>query len=1098
MKNIKKTIILILALCSFTGAFSQTKTIIRGKVIDQKDKSAVIGATVVESDKQNRVVNGSVTDIDGNFVYQMKNPANSMKVTVIGYQSKVFKPNPLKAVVIELVSSDIELDQVVITGKARSDNSLTNIDDRDNASSRVKVDLMDMKDGGITSAADALQGKVAGLDIISASGDPGSGSQIVIRGLSSIGNNKPLIVIDGITQDNVPSSFDLSSSDAQDIGNMINIALQDIKSIEVLKDAASTAVYGSKGADGVLLIETNRGKMGKVQFDYTYKNSVNFQPRAIPMLNGDEYVTLQLEEWHNSRGVFDLPREIAYDKDYPDFYNYSANTDWLGAITQNSVTNDHYFKISGGGEKTRYFTSFSYVDEGGTTINTGKKSFSTRVNLDYFLSKKLTFTVQFNYSNNKRDGNISINDRNIRQMAYIKAPNMSIMEHDADGNLTGEYFTRNFDKTGNYQGSGYDYYNPVAVAKLGKSDESQNALENSFKLKYTLKDWLIFKETASFQYSGQKSNSFLPYNAVGSNWYDWTVNKAEEGNSLYSSFKTESQLVFYVPFKTKDHELTGATSWSTTQSTDDGVNIQSNRNPSINLQDPAVGAQINWISSSLVEKSDVGALLNLNYKYKDRYMVQATARADGNSAFGSANRWGLFKGIGVAWRFSSEKIFENSKNWLSESKLRASWGTSGRPPSDEWPHPKYPRFAIYKTTNPGSYIQNPAVVPTSIQLDNLKWENIMSTDVGLELNLFKERFYIEGDIYNKLTTDLLFSDYRIPYSSGFDKLVYLNGGELSNKGWELMTNGKIIRTKDLVLSVDFNISQNVNAFTKLPENFNNEASTSIGNGVFPRRIVEGEPIGSFFGFRYKGVYASDADAVASDAAGTTLYDGDHNPVPMTFNGVYTFKGGDSKYEDINHDGKIDLNDVLYIGDSNPDFIGGFGTSLRYKQFDISFQFHYRVGFDIINMTALQTEGMGSTYNFKVGNTNYVDNGRNNQSKAVLNRWRVQGQNEVGMLPRAYMDSPANLLGSDRFVERGDFMRLNNVNLKYQLSPAMCTKLNLQSASVSLSARKLYTLTNYSGQDPEVSQDASDPFWIGADNANTPPPKMVTLSFSVGF
>ena len=1082
MKNIKKTIILILALCSFTGAFSQTKTIIRGKVIDQKDKSAVIGATVVESDKQNRVVNGSVTDIDGNFVYQMKNPANSMKVTVIGYQSKAFKPNPLKAVVIELVSSDIELDQVVVTGKVRSDNSLTNIDDRDNASSRVKVDLMDMKDGGITSAADALQGKVAGLDIISASGDPGSGSQIVIRGLSSIGNNKPLIVIDGITQDNVPSSFDLSSSDAQDIGNMINIALQDIKSIEVLKDAASTAVYGSKGADGVLLIETNRGKMGKVQFDYTYKNSVNFQPRAVPLLNGDEYVTLQLEEWHNARGVFDLPREIAYDKDYPDFYNYSANTDWLGAITQNSVTNDHYFKISGGGEKTRYFTSFSYVDEGGTTINTGKKSFSTRVNLDYFLSKKLTFTVQFNYSNNKRDGNISINDRNIRQMAYIKAPNMSIMEHDADGNLTGEYFTRNFDKTGNYQGSGYDYYNPVAVAKLGKSDESENSLENSFKLKYTLKDWLIFKETASFQYYGRKSNSFLPYNAVGSNWYDWTVNKAEEGNKLYSSFKTESQLVFYVPFKTKNHELTGATSWSTTQSTDDGVNIQSNRNPSINLQDPAVGAQINWISSSLVEKSDVGALLNLNYKYKDRYMVQATARADGNSAFGSVNRWGLFKGVGAAWRFSSEKLFENSKNWLSESKLRASWGTSGRPPSDEWPHPTYPRFAIYKTTNPGSYIQNPAVVPTSIQLDNLKWESIMQTDIGLELNLFKDRLYIEGDIYRKLTTDLLFGDYKIPLSSGFDKLVFLNGGELANKGWELMTNGKIIRTKDMVLSVDFNISQNVNSFTKLPENFNNEKDISINNGVFPKRIVEGEPIGSFFGFRYKGVYASDADAVASDATGNMIYDGEHNPIPMSFRGI-PFKGGDSKYEDINHDGKIDLNDVVYIGDSNPDFIGGFGSSLRYKQFDISFQFHYRVGFDIINSTALNTEGM---------------NGRNNQSKAVLNRWRVQGQNEVGMLPRALMDGPANNLGSDRYVERGDFLRLNNINLKYQFSPALCNKLNLQSASFSLSARKLYTLTNYSGQDPEVSQNAADPFWIGEDKANTPPPKMVTLSFSVGF
>ena len=1081
----KKTIILILALCSFIGAYSQTKTIIRGKVIDQKDKSGIIGATIVESDKENRVVNGTVTDVDGNFVYQMKNPANTMKATVIGYQTKTFKPNPAKSVVIELVSSDVELEEVMITGKTRSNNSLTNIEERDNASSRVKVDLIEMRDAGITDAASALQGKVSGLDIISNSGDPGSGSTIVIRGLSSIGNNKPLIVIDGIQQEKVSSGFDLSSSDAQDISNMINIALQDIKSIEVLKDAGSTAIYGSKGADGVLIIETNRGKMGKVQFDYTFKNSINFQPKSIPMLNGDEYVTLQLEQLHNAKGVFDLPREIAYDRDFPDFYNYSANTDWLGAITQNSMTNDHFFKISGGGEKTRYYTSFSYVDEGGTTINTGKKSFSTRVNLDYFLSKKLTFTVSFDYFNSKTDGNMTIKyqgwmDRNVRQMAYVKAPNMSIMEHDAYGNLTGEYFTRNFDKTGNFQGSGSEFYNPVAVARLGKKDTGENTLENSFKLNYALNDWLTFKETASFQYTGKKSNSFLPYNAIGADWLDWQINRAEEGNILFSSFKTESQLVFNVPFKNKIHELTGSTAWATNQTKEDGINIQSDMIPSVNTQDPAVGAQINWISSDLYEKADVGAVFNLNYKLKDTYGVQLIARADGNSSFGASNRWGDFYGVSGFWRFSSEPWLKNCENWLGESKFRYSWGTSGRAPGDD---PKYPRFAIYKTTNPSSYITNPAVVPTSIQLDNLKWESIVSTNFGLDLNLFHDRVWLSGEIYNKTTSNLLFKKYNIPTSSGFDQLLYLNGGELTNHGWELMGDYKIVNTKDWRLKVDFNVSQNVNSFTKLPANFNNEKSTSIGNGDYPKRIVEGEPIGSFFGFRYQGVYASDADVVARDAEGNTLVDGNHNPIPMTYKGTYQFKGGDAKYEDINHDGQIDLNDVVYIGDSNPDYTGGFGTSLKYKQFDLSIQFYYRVGFDIINGTALDIEGM---------------NNRNNQSKAVLNRWRVQGQQEPGLLPRAYDGNPANNLGSDRYVEKGDFMRLNNISFKYQLSPALCRKFGLESGSFAVSARKLYTFTNYSGQDPEVNADASDPFWIGEDKANTPPPKMVTLSFSVGF
>lgn len=1075
MKKMKKTIILVIATFCFISAFSQTRVTIRGKVIDQQDKSPIVGATVVESDKDNRVVNGAITDMDGNFVYEMRNQVNSMKVTVIGYTTKSFKPTPGKALVIDLVSSDIELDQVIVTAKAKSDNQLTNIDDRDNASSRVKIDLMEMKDQGITSAADALQGKVSGLDIISASGDPGSGSQIVIRGLSSMGNNKPLIVIDGIPQDNVSSSFDLSSADQEDISNMINIALQDIKSIEVLKDAASTAIYGSKGADGVLLIETHRGRMGKVQFDYQYKKSVNFQPAAIPMLNGDEYVMLQLEQWHNSKGVFTIPNEIAYNKDYIDFYNYSANTDWLGAITQNSVTDDHYFKISGGGEKTRYFTSFSYVNEGGTTINTGAKRFSTRVNLDYFLSKKLLFTVQFNYSNYQIDGNIDINGRNIRQMAYLKAPNMSIYEYDSKGKPTGEYFT----PINSYQGDGYSYFNPVAVAKLGKRDSNENSLENSFRLKYNITDWLIFKETISFQYRGTKDNNFLPYNAIGSDWLAWTVNKAEEGNSLSSSIKTESQLIYDVPFKNEKHVMSGTFSWITNKSGYEWMNIQSNRTPSTNIQDPAVGAQINWIGSGSGENSDLGALANWNYKYKDTYMLQTILRADANSAFGANNRWGLFKGVSVGYRFSKESIFENWQDWMGEEcMLRASWGVSGRPPGDA-----YARFATYETTYTGNYIKNPAIIPTRIQLDNLKWESISSTNVGIELNLFKDRVFIEADVYNKTTTDLLFPNYDIPTSSGFDQLRFLNGGEMQNKGWELMTNFKLYRTKDWLWSIDFNTSQNLNSFTKLPENFNTETSTSIGNGEYPRRVVEGEPIGSFFGFRYKGVFKDDKAAIAKDAEGNQLRDGEGNPIPLTYKGTYIFRGGDAEYEDVNKDGKIDLNDVVYIGDSNPDFIGGFGSSLRYKQWDLSFQFHYRIGFDIINMIALQTEGM---------------NGRNNQSKAVLNRWRTQGQEYDGLLPRAYMDHPANNLGSDRYVEKGDFMRLNNVKFGYQMSQQLCRKLGLQTASFSVSARKLYTFTNYSGQDPEVGQNASDPFWIGADYANTPPPRMVTLSVAVGF
>ncbi len=1073
MKKIKIITVIFLVLFSITEAFSQAKSIIRGKVIDKSDKTMVIGANVIEYDASNRVISGTITNVNGDFVLEMKNPNDVVKVSMIGYNVTTLKVDLSKPIIVELASSDVELSEVTISAKAQTSNRLTNIDERDNASSTVKIELMDMQNQGMVSAADALQGKISGLDILSASGDPGSGSQIVIRGLSSMGNNKPLIVIDGIPQDNIPSSFDLSSADSEDISNLINIALQDIKSIEVLKDAASTAVYGSKGADGVLLIETHKGRMGKVQFDYQYKNSINFQPPAIPMLSGDEYIMLQLEEWHNSLGVFNIPDEIAYNRDYVDFYNYSANTDWLGAITHNSTTNDHYFKISGGGDKTRYFTSFSYVNEDGTTINTNSTRFSTRVNLDYFLSKKLLFSVQFNYTNTVTKGNMSINNRNIRAMAYIKAPNMSIWEYDAAGNPTGEYFT----PINSYQGDGTNYFNPVAVAKLGKNDRNDNSLENTFKLKYNVLKWLTFNETVSFQYDGAKSNNYLPYNAIGADWLAWNVNKAEESNNIYSSIKTETQLAFDSPFKSSKHVLTGAATWVTDQSGYEWMNLQSNKTPSTDIQDPSIAGQINWIGSGSGQNRDVGALINVNYKLLDRYMLQTILRADASSSFGTNFRWGLFKGVAAGWRFSSEPFLE-SLTFLGESKLRFSWGISGRQPGDP-----YARFATYLTSPNGAYITNPAIIPSQIQLNNLKWESISSVEIGLELNMFKDRLFINGDVYQKVTSDLLFNNYNIPSSSGFSQLNYLNGGQLMNKGWECMLNYKVLKTKNLMLSFDFNINQNFNSFEKLPENFNTERSTSIGNGEYPRKVVKGQPIGSFFGFRYLGVFPTDADALAKDAEGNTLRDGDGVPIPLTYLSSYVFKGGDAHYEDVNHDGKIDLNDVVYIGDSNPNFVGGFGSTLKYKNFDLSFSFLYRLGFDIINGVAIATEGM---------------NNRNNQSKAVLRRWREQGQNEPGMLPRAYLNHPCNNLGSDRYVEKGDFMRLNNVKFGYRLKQEWCNKLGLNSFNLAISARKLLTVTKYSGQDPEVGQNASDPFWIGVDNANTPPPKMVTFSVAVGF
>jgi len=1079
MKKIKSAIILTIALFSLNPVFAQEKTILRGRVIDKNDKTTVIGANVVEYDKDNRVINGTITNVSGDFVLTMKDPSNVVRVSVIGYKPQDIKVEPNKSIMVELVSDDVAIGEVKVVAEARSAGGLTNIADRDKAGASVKIDLMDMQDAGITSAADALQGKISGLDIISASGDPGSGSQLVIRGLSSMGNNQPLIVIDGVPQFRIErGSIDLSSADSEDISNLINIALQDIKSIEVLKDAASTAIYGSRGSDGVLLIETHKGRMGKVQFDYQYKNNYSIQPPSIPMLTGDEYIMLQLEEWHNSRGVFNIAPEIAYDRDYVDFYNYSANTDWLKEITKNGTSHDHYFSVSGGGEKTRYFTSFGYLNEGGTTINTGYSRFSTRINLDYFLSRNLLFQVKFNYTSSLTEKNVELRgnywkDRNIREMAYIKSPNMSIWEHDANGNLTGEYFT----PIQSYQGDGITYFNPVAVANLGRRDEDFSKLENTFLLQYRVNDWITLRETISFQYAGTKDKRFLPYNAIGADWLNWQINKAEEGNSLQQGIQTETQLAFSSPLKNSKHEVSGAFTWSTDQQSSEWMSLQSNKIPSTDIQDPAIDAAINWIGTGSSENRLISGTSNINYKYADKYLLTTIIRTDAHSSFGANNRWGLFYGVQVGWRFTNESWF-NSIPWLGESMFRYSYGVAGRQPGDV-----YARFATYESTSTGAYILDPAIAPTKLQLNNLRWETIASWNIGGEFSLFKDRFYLEGDIYKKVSTDLLFEKYDIPLTTGYNQLRYLNGGEMTNNGWELMADFKAFRNENWMVSLNLNVSQNINSFNKLPENFNTERSTSIGNGQYPLRVVEGEPIGSFFGFRYLGVYPSDEDVIAKDAEGNTLYDSEGKVIPMRYTDSYIFKGGDPIYQDINYDGKIDINDVVYIGDSNPSFIGGFGSNVKYKSWDFSMSFHYRLGFDIINGIALQTQAM---------------NNRDNQSKAVLNRWRVQGQQEDGLLPRAYMNHPANNLGSDRYVEKGDYLRLNNIKIGYMLSNEMCRKLGVRKANVAVSARKLFTWTGYTGQDPEIGQNASNPFWIGVDEARTPPPKIITFSIGVGF
>jgi len=1066
---------IVVLLMAFSTVYAQ-KVVVRGQVTDAGSGEAVIGVNIIEYDAQHRIMAGTVTDVNGNFTLGVSNLNATIVVSFIGYEKQEIPLKGKTSLKIKLHSESTDLKEVVVTASAGVD-PLTGIADRNSVSSRVKVDMAQAATMGVSSAGEALQGKVSGVDIMSVSGNPGSGASIVIRGLGSLGNSQPLIVVDGIKQNiNIGSGFSFSSADQEDLGSLVNIAPQDIKSIEVLKDAASTAVWGSEGADGVLLIETFKGRKGKTQFSYNFKHSLNIQPPSIPMLSGDEYIMLQLEEWHNARGVFKLPQEIAYDRDYEDFYNYSANTDWIGEITRQGITSDHFFKLQGGGDKTLYYASISYLKDIGTLLNTDFKRITTRVNLNYNISDKLSFTMQFNYTNSLKGGNASPSgSNNIRQMAYRKSPNMSVFEYDSNGELTGEYFT----PIKTYQGIGQYFYNPVAIANLSKDDVASNYVGNQFILNYNAFPWLRFRETISLQYQNQKRNRFIPSNAVGATWIDKIANSSSEYNSNSNTLTTRSQLIF-APKINPDHVISGILMLETNQYKRESSVLADSRGPGGNIEDPAANAQIDYLYSNASENKALGVLASLNYVMKDRYLLQMNLRADGSTKFGADQRWGLFPSISAGWRFSSEE-FMAGQSIINNGKIRLSYGQSGKQPSDP-----YVRHAIYNTAKPNQYIENPIIVPTQVQLVKLKWQTVSSLNLGLDMSFFNDRISLTAEVYNKVTSDLLWEGrdkYKIPASSGYANLKAFNAGKVQNKGWELFLNTIPLRKGKQNLSINFNVSRNINTFLKFPENFENERDISIGNGNFPRRADEGVPVGSFYGFRYKGVWPSDEAVQAVDAKGNPLLDVMGNPIPFTYKEEYRFRGGDAIYEDINHDGKIDLLDVVYLGDSNPDFIGSFGINYKWHNFSVSTQFFYRVGYEIVNMVALRGQGMLN---------------KDNQSKAVLRRWREPGQNEPNMLPRAYLYHPANNLGSDRYVEDGSFVRLNNVSISYNLSKQFANRLRMKKIQISLDMRKLMTFTNYSGQDPEISPSGSDPFWFGTDNAKTPPSKQFTLSINVGF
>lgn len=1100
--------ILLTVLCCMPALSSaqQTKVVIRGVVTAAIDKLPLPGANVLLVNKDGRVVGNAVADMDGNYSMRVETRAgDNLVATYIGMKKATIPVKGKMTINIVMQDETVMLEGATIIGSKRVNNGMMDISERDLTTAMSRISMSDLEDGMTApSVEDALQGRIAGMDIAASSGDPGAGMSIRIRGTTSMtGSSQPLIVVDGFPYDvSVDDDFDFATADEEEYSQLLNVAPDDIKEITVLKDAAATALYGAKAANGVLMITTKRGTVSKPRISYTFKGTVISRPHGIETLSGDEYTTLIQEALMNSGKIYDptADPEFAYDVNQPYyFYNYGANTNWYDEVTRTGFTQDHTASISGGGDKAQYRASIGYYNSNSIVIGTGLDRINARLNVDYNISKQLKFSASMAYTRtDDRKNYISYfsTGQNATSMAFTRMPNMSVYEYNEIGLWTGNFFTPEESPQGKWNpgSSSGGVYNPVAMAKDGYFQTLSNNVVSNLSLIWRPLSWMRYQSDFSLNVSNNKKNAFLPQTATGRPWNEATVNRADDRDGEAFTIYTMNKVIF-TPDLGKKHSFQGLLALTTSDKRSTNFRLTGGNLASPYLKDPSIpsrvtGASYLTSSTTLQQERSVGMMGSIQYSLLDRYIINTTARYDGNSRFGKENRWGLFPSVSLRWRLSGEPFMKPWKKWLNELSLRGSYGLNGSSPKT---NNNYTHISLYDSYE-YSYLGETGVYPANLELSNLKWQTTTQINLGMNFAAFKNRLNIDVEVYRKRSKDQYFQNLSLPSTTGFTK-ADVNSGSMENKGFELSINTVPYRTKAWNISFNINLARNINSILDVPDQYPMQKGVLTTNGQYVRRFELGQPIGAIYGFRYKGVYLNDDQTIARDASGNKIYSydasGKRTPVQMRFAYPtidYQFKAGDAIYEDINHDGNIDYQDVVYLGNANPILTGGFGPNIRYKSISVSAFFNFRYGNKVINKMGMSLQNMASY---------------NNQSKAVLRRWRHPYEDEstapTDLLPRAVYGSKNayNYLGSDRFVEDGSFLRFKTLTVKYTFDKKQLKSTFLQSCQIWTTLSNLYVWTNYSGMDPEIALTGGA-FKMGEDNSRIPRSFTATLGMSVTF
>lgn len=957
---------------------------VSGIVVDAKGEP-LTGVTVLLKS----TTAGTTTGTDGKFSLETGTQTSPVLVfSFIGFATQEVAVKPGEKIRVVLQETNVQLNEIVVIGYGSQKK-------RDLTGSVSSVNTKEIKSLPVPSIGEAMQGRSSGVQVIS-SGAPGSNVAFRIRGTGTINNSDPLLVIDGI-----PTDIPLNT-----------LSPNDIASIEVLKDASAAAIYGSRGANGVILITTKKGTAEKSSLEFNMFSGIQSAANVVDMLNASEFATLHNEMMLNNGQ--------AVNPDFADPSSLGTGTDWLSELFRTAPIQNYSLSYSGGNARSSYYVSGAVMDQKGIVINTAYRRYTVQFNSDTRVYDWLKFTNNLTLNHDvKKSG-----DYNIRNaMAALPAQDL----YNADGTYSGP--------VGQSSWVG-DVVNPIGKARLVENKtQGYNAIGN-ISGEVTLLKELKFKSTAGIQASFWDNRTWSPK-------YNWQPTPQA---SSYLSQQYNKKLTYlwdnYFTYDTRfseNHHLTLLAGSSAQSNREDFMTGSAQGFPSDNTQQLVNGTTSKTLTGNAYEWALLSFIGRANYDFSGKYLVTATLRRDGSSRFGENNRWGWFPSASLAWRLSQEDFMKDIA-WLDDLKLRVGYGVTG--------NQNIGNYSFASVLQTIQYVFNgqvvSAVVPQAIPNPSVRWEQVEQSNLGFDATLFNGRLNVVLDAYIKNTNDMLVP-MSVPISTGYSDVIVpsINAGKVKNKGIELGISSTNT-TGPVVWTTGFNIAFNHNEVVSLNDTIPMYTG-SIGLNQNLSIQNSGYPVNAFYGFVTNGIFQTQAEV-------------DNYAVQVPGNDPYNrTSAGDIRFRDLNNDGKIDDNDRTYIGNPNPKVIFAMNNSVAWKGFDLSVFVQGVYGNEIFNANRIYQEGMAVAQN---------------QTTAVLERWTGEGSSNT--IPRAvYNDPNKNTRVSDRFIEDGSYLKIKNVTLGYTIPARITEKIRLGSARVYFSAQNLLTITDYTGFDPEVPANGID-------------------------